>query len=91
MGFGHRIYRVRDPRFDGSLRRAARLRQVAATVGVFEEEGRNLATLVETAVRVHLLRLRGYNAAERLVERHRGLLRGGAKAEGEGGDSGDGR
>jgi HPr kinase/phosphorylase len=32
--------------------------------------GRNLATLVETAVRVHLLRLRGYNAAELLVERH---------------------
>ena len=32
--------------------------------------GRNLATLVETAVRVHLLRLRGYNAAELFVERH---------------------
>jgi HPr kinase/phosphorylase len=49
--------------------------------------GRNLATLVETAVRVHLLRLRGYNAAERFVERHAGLL-GGA----EGGDnSGDDR
>jgi HPr kinase/phosphorylase len=51
--------------------------------------GRNLATLVETAVRVHLLRLRGYNAAERLVERHRGLLRGAEKNEGEGGGSGD--
>ena len=53
--------------------------------------GRNLATLVETAVRVHLLRLRGYNAAERLVERHRGLLRGGEKGAGEGGGTGDGR
>jgi HPr kinase/phosphorylase len=37
--------------------------------------GRNLATLVETAVRVHLSRLRGYNAAQRLVERHAGMLR----------------
>ncbi|MDT7808744.1 MAG: HPr kinase/phosphorylase [Acidobacteriota bacterium] len=36
--------------------------------------GRNLATLVETAVRVHLLRLRGYNAAERFVERHTRVL-----------------
>jgi HPr kinase/phosphorylase len=36
--------------------------------------GRNLATLVETAVRVHLLRLRGYNAAQRLVARHEELL-----------------
>jgi HPr kinase/phosphorylase len=53
--------------------------------------GRNLATLVETAVRVHLLRLRGYNAAERLVERHRGLLRGGEKDAGGGGGSGDAR
>ena len=38
--------------------------------------GRNLATLVETAVRVHLLRLRGYNAAERFVARHDASLRG---------------
>lgn len=37
--------------------------------------GRNLATLVETAVRVHLLRLRGYNAAELFVERHTSALR----------------
>jgi HPr kinase/phosphorylase len=36
--------------------------------------GRNLATLVETAVRVHLLRERGYNAAERFVARHAGAL-----------------
>ncbi|HJQ33463.1 MAG TPA: HPr(Ser) kinase/phosphatase [Pyrinomonadaceae bacterium] len=53
--------------------------------------GRNLATLVETAVRVHLLRLRGYNAAERLVERHRGLLRREEKDAWEGGGSADGR
>jgi HPr kinase/phosphorylase len=37
--------------------------------------GRTLATLVETAVRVHLLRLRGYNAAELFVERHDSALR----------------
>lgn len=36
--------------------------------------GRNLATLIETAVRVHLLRARGYNAAERFVARHSGAL-----------------
>jgi HPr kinase/phosphorylase len=36
--------------------------------------GRNLSTLVETAVRVHLLRLRGYNAAQKLAERHSRLL-----------------
>jgi HPr kinase/phosphorylase len=36
--------------------------------------GRNLSTLVETAVRVHLLRLRGYNAAQNLVARHVELL-----------------
>lgn len=37
--------------------------------------GRTLATLVETAVRVHLLRLRGYSAAELFVERHDNALR----------------
>lgn len=37
--------------------------------------GRNLATLVETALRVHLLRGRGYNAAECLVARHTEQLR----------------
>jgi HPr kinase/phosphorylase len=36
--------------------------------------GRNLSTLVETAVRVHLLRLRGYNAAQKLAERHNRML-----------------
>ncbi|MDX6270620.1 MAG: HPr kinase/phosphorylase [Acidobacteriota bacterium] len=36
--------------------------------------GRNLSTLVETALRVHLLRLRGYNAAEDFVARHTRLL-----------------
>jgi len=38
--------------------------------------GRNLSTLVETAVRVQLLRMRGYNAAERFVARYEGQLRG---------------
>jgi HPr kinase/phosphorylase len=37
--------------------------------------GRNLATLVETAVRVHLLSLRGHNAAELFVARHERSLR----------------
>jgi HPr kinase/phosphorylase len=32
--------------------------------------GRNLSTLVETAVRVHLLRQRGYDAAQSFVARH---------------------
>ncbi|MDT7540935.1 MAG: HPr kinase/phosphorylase [Acidobacteriota bacterium] len=44
--------------------------------------GRNLATLVETAMRVHLLRVRGYNAARDFVARHDELL---ARA----GDDGD--
>jgi HPr kinase/phosphorylase len=36
--------------------------------------GRNLSTLVETAVRVHLLRLRGYNAAQEFFARHTSAL-----------------
>lgn len=32
--------------------------------------GRNLSTLVETAVRVHLLRVAGYDAAQRLIAKH---------------------
>lgn len=32
--------------------------------------GRNLAVLVETAVRVHLLQMRGYNALDVLLKRH---------------------
>jgi HPr kinase/phosphorylase len=59
--------------------------------------GRNLATLVETAVRVHLLRARGYNAAEQLVARHDGALgrgrqpasAGAAEREGGGGAGDD--
>ena len=49
--------------------------------------GRNLSTLVETAVRVHLLRLRGYNAAQHFVARQAALL-GNADAgdEDSGGD-----
>lgn len=38
--------------------------------------GRNLATLVETALRVHLMRVRGYNSAQLLVARHAELLQG---------------
>jgi HPr kinase/phosphorylase len=36
--------------------------------------GRNLSTLVETAVRVQLLRQRGYNAAQEFVERHAKMI-----------------
>jgi HPr kinase/phosphorylase len=36
--------------------------------------GRNLSTLVETAVRVQLLRLRGYDAAQTFVARHSRML-----------------
>lgn len=36
--------------------------------------GRNLSTLVETAVRVQLLRMRGYDAARSFVERHTQML-----------------
>ena len=36
--------------------------------------GRNTSTLVETAIRVHLLRLNGYDAAQRLIEQHTKLL-----------------
>jgi HPr kinase/phosphorylase len=36
--------------------------------------GRNLSTLVETAVRIQLLRSRGYNAAEEFVARHTEIL-----------------
>lgn len=36
--------------------------------------GRNLSTLVETAVRVQLLRMRGYNAAQDFVEQHTRML-----------------
>jgi HPr kinase/phosphorylase len=36
--------------------------------------GRNLSTLVETAVRVQLLRVRGYDAAQEFVARHSKML-----------------
>lgn len=38
--------------------------------------GRNLSTLVETAVRIHLLRASGYDAAQNLIERHKTLVSG---------------
>jgi HPr kinase/phosphorylase len=36
--------------------------------------GRTTSTLVETAIRVHLLRLNGYDAAQLLIEAHTKLL-----------------
>lgn len=38
--------------------------------------GRNLSTLVETAVRVHLLRQQGFDAAQKLIEKHSALING---------------
>ncbi|HEX8160540.1 MAG TPA: HPr(Ser) kinase/phosphatase [Pyrinomonadaceae bacterium] len=52
--------------------------------------GRNLATLVETALRVHLLRARGQNAARDFVARHSALLARDAGAAGGGGGGADG-
>jgi serine kinase of HPr protein (carbohydrate metabolism regulator) len=43
--------------------------------------GRNLSTLVETAVRVHLLRACGYNAARSFATRHAELLAKGEEEE----------
>lgn len=57
--------------------------------------GRNLSTLVETAVRVHLLRVRGQNAASDFASRHAEIIEGdfrrgaGAATRAEGG-AGDG-
>jgi HPr kinase/phosphorylase len=36
--------------------------------------GRNVSTLVETAVRLHLLRATGYDAAQKLIEKHTKIL-----------------
>ena len=38
--------------------------------------GRNLSTLVETAVRIHLLRAAGFDAAQNLIEKHKTLVSG---------------
>lgn len=38
--------------------------------------GRNLSTLVETAVRIHLLKASGYDAAQDLIEKHKSLVSG---------------
>lgn len=37
--------------------------------------GRNLSVLVETAVRIYLLRMAGFNAAQNLIEKHAALIR----------------
>jgi HPr kinase/phosphorylase len=40
--------------------------------------GRNTSTLIETAIRVHLSRLSGYDAAQRLIEQHTEMLKASA-------------
>lgn len=42
--------------------------------------GRNLSTLVETAIRLHLLKMNGYDAAQKLIDKHSDLLRKTAKS-----------
>jgi HPr kinase/phosphorylase len=42
--------------------------------------GRNVSTLVETAVRLHLLRTTGYDAAQQLIEKHTRILSATAQA-----------
>ncbi len=44
--------------------------------------GRNISTLVETAVRVQLLRLNGYDGAQKFIERHTEMLRREAQESG---------
>jgi HPr kinase/phosphorylase len=41
--------------------------------------GRNISTLVETAIRLHLLKMNGYDAVQKLIDRHTDLLQAGAK------------
>ncbi len=36
--------------------------------------GRNIATLVETAIRLHLLRINGYDATQQLIDKHTKML-----------------
>lgn len=36
--------------------------------------GRNISTLVETAIRLHLLKMNGYDAAQKLIEKHTVML-----------------
>ncbi|MGD2119335.1 MAG: HPr(Ser) kinase/phosphatase [Chromatiales bacterium] len=43
--------------------------------------GRNLAILVETAVRNHIMRLKGYDAAETFIERQRKAIEEGARQQ----------
>jgi HPr kinase/phosphorylase len=37
--------------------------------------GRNITTLVETAIRIHLLKLSGHDAAKKLIEKHNQVVR----------------
>jgi len=67
-------YREKEDRLEGthSERKVLGLKIPEITVPV--APGRNLAVLVEAAVRNHLLRLKGYNAAEDLVDRQKVLI-----------------
>ncbi len=41
--------------------------------------GRNISTLVETAIRIHLLKAKGYDAAQNLIEKHTQQMQAGSE------------
>ena len=63
-----------NDRIYGSLKERNILDVVIPQLTLPVASGRNLAVLVEGAVRNHLLRIRGYNAADAFVNQHRQLL-----------------
>lgn len=73
--------RARSEDSEDRLERKPRTRTVLGLeIPVFHlpvAAGRNLAVLVEAAVRNHMLRLNGYNAAEDLASRHQRMMQSG--------------
>ncbi len=67
-------YREKEDRLQGthSEREVLTIKIPEITLPV--APGRNLAVLVEAAVRTHLLRAKGYNAADDLIERQKKLI-----------------
>lgn len=63
-----------NDRIYGSVKERNILDVVIPQLSLPVASGRNLAVLVEGAVRNHLLRIRGYNAADAFVNQHRQLL-----------------
>ena len=63
-----------EDRIYGSVKDRSILDVMIPQLSLPVASGRNLAVLVEGAVRNHLLRIRGYNAADAFVDQHRQLL-----------------